>query len=312
MFVSDIINRMIARYTHGDIVWIDLESPTQGEVREMMKEFDVDPLIAEELLTPTLKPKVDSMPDYLYLILHFPAIRESNSLDSKHEIDFIIGKKFIITTRYSTIDPLHEFSKMFEVKSILDRENMGDHAGFIFFYMIKKLYQSVGNELAYLSDILRDINDKIFSGQEKEMVFSISHASRDLMNFKRTLGTHKDVLSSFEIAANKFYQNFSQHISAISGEYYHIQNKLDINADIITELRETNNSLVSTKQNEIMKVLTIMAFVTFPLSLMASIFGMNTETLPIVGYKHDFWIIIGAMLVFTLIFFTYFKYKKWL
>ena len=61
-----------------------------------------------------------------------------------------------------------------------------------------------------------------------------------------------------------------------------------------------------------MKILTIMAFVTFPLSLIASIFGMNTSTLPVVGYEYDFWVIIGGMFMFTVIFFAFFKYKKWL
>lgn len=303
---------MISRYKQKDLVWIDLESPTQEEVRDLMKEFSIDPLVAEELLSPTIRSKVDFQDDYIYMILHFPVMVQLDSRESHHEIDFIVGKDFIITTRYNTIDPLNEFSKIFEVESLLDRKNMGDHAGFIFFYMIKKLYQSVENELAYLNDILKDINDRIFNGEEKEMVFHISQVSRDLLNFRRTLSTHKEVITSFGEASNKLFDNFSHHINSILGEYYHVQNKIDVNMDTITELRETNNSLVSTKQNEIMKILTIMAFVTFPLSLFASIFGMNTATLPIVGHPNDFWFIIGGMFVFTIVFFIFFKYKKWL
>ena len=70
--------------------------------------------------------------------------------------------------------------------------------------------------------------------------------------------------------------------------------------------------MVSTKQNEVMKGLAIMAFVTFPLSLIATIFGMNTHYLPIVGMRGDFWVIIGAMLFLTACFFWYFKRKRWL
>jgi magnesium transporter len=77
------------------------------------------------------------------------------------------------------------------------------------------------------------------------------------------------------------------------------------------ELRETNNSLLTTKQNETMKKLTLLAFITFPLSLIASIFEMNTVDMPIVGLQHGFWIIIGGMTVVGLAMFWYFKYKKW-
>lgn len=303
---------MITRHKHGELEWIDLESPTQEEVRDLMKEYSLDPLVAEELLSPTLRPKVDHFEGYIYTIFHFPVMVQLDGSESQHEIDFIVGKNFIITTRYNSIDPLNEFSKMFEVESLLDKENMGEHAGFIFYYMMKKLYQSVDNELAYLNDILIDINNRIFNGEEKEMVFHISQVSRDLLNFRRTLSNHKEILVSFEEVAGKLFDKFSYHVSSIMGEYYHVQNRIDVNMDNVIELRETNNSLVSTKQNEIMKILTIMAFVTFPLSLFASIFGMNTTTLPIVGHPFDFWFITGGMLIFTFVFFGFFKYKKWL
>jgi LPXTG-motif cell wall-anchored protein len=55
-----------------------------------------------------------------------------------------------------------------------------------------------------------------------------------------------------------------------------------------------------------------MAFVTFPLTLFASLFGMNTLSLPLTGYKGDFWTIVGIMSVAAVCFFTYFRYKKWL
>jgi Mg2+ and Co2+ transporter CorA len=55
-----------------------------------------------------------------------------------------------------------------------------------------------------------------------------------------------------------------------------------------------------------------MAFVTFPLSLFASIFGMNTKTLPLAGFEGDFWIILGIMVAATIFFFAFFKHKRWL
>ena len=77
------------------------------------------------------------------------------------------------------------------------------------------------------------------------------------------------------------------------------------------ELRKTNDSLLSTKQNEIMKVLTLMSFVAFPLTVIASIFGMNSN-LPIVGQSNDFLIILGIMIATAIFLFGIFKFKKWL
>lgn len=308
----NIVN-MISIYKHKHLTWVDVESPTPEEVRGLMETYNIDPLVGDELLLPTLKPKVDTFSNFIYLILHFPAFKHTHSGNINQEIDFIIGKDFLITTRYDIVDPLHKFSKVFEVNSVLDKSDIGDHAGFLFFYMVRKLYKSLEHEIEFIEDSLEIIEEDIFEGKEKEMVMALSNVSRDLLNLKQALDPHQEILTSFSDAGRVFFgDNFSNHLSSIMGEYYRVKNSVLTHNESLHELRETNNSLLSTKQNEVMKILTIMAFVTFPLSLFASIFGMNTSYLPIVGGPNDFWIITGGMLMATILFFTYFKKKKWL
>ena len=98
----------------------------------------------------------------------------------------------------------------------------------------------------------------------------------------------------------------------VIGSNIRVWNVLENHRELINSIEQTNNSLLSTKQNETMKILTIMAFITFPLSLIASIFGMNTLNIPIIGNVYDFWIVIGVMLGVSLVMFIYFKYKKWI
>ena len=306
---------MVTRYRHRNVTWIDLESPTSEEVRELMNEYEIHPTVAEELLLPTIKPKVELYEgQYIYLILHFPAFRHTHNTNSQNqEVDFIIGKDFLITTRYDTIDPLHKFAQLFEVNSILDKSDFASHAGYLFFYMVKKLYKALEHELAYIIDALEEVESEVFNGNEKEMVVELSRISRDLLNFKQALRLHKEILESFEVAGLGFFgSSFARELRALSSEYSRVEGGINANFDSLLELRETNNSLLFTKQNEVMKILTIMAFVTFPLSLIASIFGMNTTFLPIVGHPLDFWIIIGIMAVATTFFFIFFKHKHWL
>lgn len=300
------------RYTHGGLTWIDLESPTRNEIHALMNEFSIEPLVAEELLLPTAKPRLDVGNKMAYLILHFPALRHTHH-STEQEVDFLVGKNFIITTRYDTIDPLHKFSKVFEVDSMLDKSTLGEHAGFILFYMLKKLYGSVDHEIEFVYTALRDIDTQIFEGKEKEMVASISFVGRDLLNLRQAIEPHRDVLHSLESEGQKIFgDQFTPYLRSITNEYYRVHNHIMRNTEALHELRETNNSLLSTKQNEVMKTFTIMAFVTFPLMLITSTFGMNTHDLPIVGEPGDFWIIMGIMFGATVSFYVFFKWKKWL
>lgn len=303
---------MMERYAHNGITWIDLESPTSDEVRTLIEEYGIDPVVGEELLLPTLKPRIEAHPNFMYLILQFPALRHTH-VEKAQEIDFIVGKDFLITTRYDTIDPLHKFSKVFEVHSVVGERVIGEHAGFLFYYILRKLYKSVDHEIESIRSGLENIEAQIFQGREREMVAALSDAGRNLLNLRQTIEPHRDILRSLEFEGRSFWGDpFLPYLRALTSEYYRVHNHIMRNTESLKELRETNNSLLYTKQNEVMKILTIMAFVTFPLSLFAGIFGMNTDSMPIVGHPQDFWIITGIMLAGTAVMFGYFKHKEWL
>ncbi|KKS37801.1 MAG: Mg2 transporter protein CorA family protein [Parcubacteria group bacterium GW2011_GWD2_42_14] len=305
---------MFTRQTHGEITWIDVVSPTHDEIRDLMQEFSLDPMIADELIIPSLRNRVDARDDYFYVVLHFPTFKHLHAIASTSlELDFIVGKNWIITTRYVEIDPLHQFSRIFEMETMLDRRNMGKHTGYVFYYMLSELYKMLFDELTNINMRLDAAEDRIFEGFEKEMVQELSNISRDLLNYSQALDNHDAMLQSLETpGVALFGYEYARSVRSISGEYARLASAIKSNRESLAELRETNNSLLNTKQNEIMKIFTIMAFLTFPLSLIAAIFGMNTAAAPIIGQKWDFWIIVGIMLASALIFFSYFRYKKWI
>ncbi len=314
---------MINRHTLKDLTWLDLDSPTPDEVREVMDEYSIHPLIAEDMLAPSARPRLDVYENSIYLILHFPALKHTHSLNTNQEVDFVIGKNFLITTHYDTIDPLHKFSKVFEVRSILENDTgtapsraaslEAEHAGFLFYALIRKLYRAVIHELEFSSDALHEIEDRIFRGKERQMVVELSKISRDLLDVKTALGPHRDILEQCRDASVEFFgHTFAHHARAMLHELERVRAILENAIAVLGELRETNNSLVWTRQNEVMKVLTTMASMTFPLTLIAGIFGMNTTVLPFAGNPYDFWIVMGVMATATVILFSFFKYKQWL
>src|SRR3989344_6163983 len=128
--------------------------------------------------------------------------------------------------------------------------------------MLGRLYESLLNELAAVKESLLQIENRIFEGEERAMVICLSKVSRDLLDFKRSLSLHRDVLESFEVAGRKLLgENFAFHLRTLVGDYSRVEHLVASNAAFLSELRETNNALLSTKQNEIMKTLTILAFI---------------------------------------------------
>ncbi|MBP9710658.1 MAG: magnesium transporter CorA family protein [Candidatus Pacebacteria bacterium] len=304
---------MLTRYEQGSLTWIDLISPTNGEVRQLMEEFGLHPLVAQELLVPSQKSKVDKYEDHIYLVLNFPALRGAHQARAEQEIDFVIGKKFFITARYENINPLHSFARSFESEALMGRTKQNLQGSHLFTSMMKSLYHGLNVECDVLSERLMEIEDRIFSGDERSMVARISHVGRTMHNFKKTLTPHREMLGSMELPGEKLFgREFVYYLHSILGEYNRVERTLENLYLSLVELRETNNSLLSTKQNDIMKTFTVLTFIFLPLSFIAGLFGMNTMNNPIVGNQFDFWIILGVMAVLAIGFYLYFRRKDWL
>ncbi len=306
---------MLSTYKHNNLTWIDLESPTTDEVKSLISKYSIHPLVAEELLKPTLRPKVDINKETIYLILHFPIYNNTKRQYNSCEIDFILGKNFLITVHYASILPLYELAKIFEAEGMLGEKTLSKNSGVLFFHVIRQLYNFSENQLGIIQSKIDDISGKIFEKKPTlyDLVRKISHTRIEALDFKRIIQFHKEVFGSLEyIALKKYGGDFTHYLNNINGEYLKLWNLAESYRINIESLQQTIDSLLSHRANDIMKVLTIMAFVTFPLMLISSMFSMNASWMPIIGMKGDFWIIICIMLTITLAMFFFFKHKKWL
>jgi magnesium transporter len=304
---------MIRKHEYKDLVWIDVESPSKEELDELTESYKLHPLVENELLEPSDRSRVEAYDSHIYMILQFPLISHNGSPTLAQEIDFVLGKDFIITVHYQTIEPLYEFAKMFDVTTTLHQTKLGSHAGYLFYSMIRHLYKGLEDDIDYMSTSLKSAEKRIFNGEEREMVEVLSHISRQLLDCRISITSHREIWVSFARVSTLFFgDKYQYYANAISGEHNRIWNLFDGTKEVLKDLRETNDSLVNTKMNETMIHLTMMAFVIFPLSLIAAIFGMNTQDTPVVGNSYDFWIVIGMMFMLVVAVFGFFKHRKWL
>ena len=304
---------LMKTHTYKGITWIEAFSPKETVLNDLSETYDIDYFITNDILSPTPYLYNSRHGDALYAVFHFPIFRLDNDKKSV-ELDLIIKNKFLMTVNYDAIDSLDILSKKIETEEGMPEENGKTlPAPTLANVILKEMYMSMLNDLASLSDWIHDIEDRVYEGKEKEMVTEISLVAREIAEFRSKTHEHAQQLETLEaVGTQMFGADFTHSYEGVMRTFKQVQSQILFLTEIVTELRETNNSLVSTKQNEIMKVLTIMAFITFPLSLIASIFGMNTIDIPLVGQDGDFVIIMGIMGVSTLCMFAFFKYKKWI
>ena len=303
---------MLKNQNYKSITWVDSETPTKDEARELMEKFDLSPEVAQDILLPTFKDKITCFKDYIYLVLHFPAFKHTHNKSHRQEIDFVIGKNFIISNRYESIDAMEKYAKIFEVNSILDKNEAQIGPGELFLAMMRTIYQSLSDELDSINYLLREAEKNIFAGKEKEMVFELSKVGREIINFNHIITPHGNILETLQENSEKILgKDFALELSKIINEYHKISKILENVTEVLRELRETNNSLLSTKQNEIMKTLTVFTFFALPFGIITGFFQMNTINTPIVSNENGWFIIVGIEIIVLTTVYLIARNKKW-
>jgi len=303
---------MVEKYTQGKLTWVDALDPSSDEVREIIESYKLSPALLTHLSSTHSHLNTYSTGSCFKITMHFPIVKRTD-MNKPHEVTFIVTKEALITVRYEDMEAVHRFKKEFEVIATLYKTTKRAHGVHLLLALLNEFYDSLNAKLDYLASRQEHIEEGVFSGGEKEAVFSISDVNRRLISFKQTLKIHETMLSSARRhIADCFDEELARGLDDIEAQYRLLNRRTITISESVEALHNTNFAMLTAKQNETMKVLTIMAFITFPLTLFTSLFGMNTQTTPIVGQKGDFWIIVGIMITITIAFFAYFRYKRWI
>lgn len=309
---------MIKQFKQRNVTWIDIESPTKDDIANLITTYNLHSLVGNELIAPSHESHVDVYERYLYLVLHFPTCEICYTPNQKEkqdtqELNIILGRDFLITIHYEPLQTLEDFSRIFEAQAKIGDNRTEFHAGYLFHHIMREMYASLEVGMDFVNTDLKRVEKKVFEGKEKEMVVALADINRNLLDFRWALKPHMKILDSLDSVVGDFFDHkFNHYIRSIIGQYNQVWEMLESNREMFKEIKQTNDSLLTIKTNEIMKILTIMAFTTLPLSLFTSIFGMNTINTPIIGSTNDFWIIVTIMLVAVCLMFIFFKNRRWL
>jgi len=297
-----------------NLTWIDITDPSQDDI-DYLKSLDFHPVVLNELKHPTLRPKVEHYDSYLYMVLHFPIYHPKEKTSKSMEVDFLITKYALITVRYGKIQPLQEFWRKCEDGET--ESHFHNLSASLLYCMLQELNKFSLRQIDHITKKIDDLEEKVFieksTKNEEKLVEEISVIRRDILDFRRTIKPQDTILTSLKIRGMEFFGKSTEpYFNDIVGDHMRVWEMLDNHKETIESLQEANDSMLSNKTNRIMKLITLFAVIVFPLTLLAALFGMNTHSMPIIGMKHDFWIILGIMSTGTIVMLILFKKKKWL
>src|SRR5204862_7480072 len=134
-------------------------------------------------------------------------------------------------------------------------------------------------------------------GSAEEAVRATPNAKQEIINSPKVIRPQRSVLRDLENAKNRFMAregDLEVYFDNIVDAHERIWDMLENYKEVIEALEDTNESVISHRVNDVLRVLTVISVVLLPLTLLASVFGMNVRV-PGQGSIAAFWIIVAAM-----------------
>lgn len=285
--------------------WIDISDPNEEDLSVLREEHKVHNLILRELPVSTIRPKVEQFEDSLYMVLHFPIYNTSQDQVEDREIDFIIKENLIVTSHLeSDIEPLEELEEELKQDVNLKEKLFNEDSSQLLYHLLSKLYEFTIRELNHTERRLTETENKMFNGSQKNALKEISLLRGQIINFSRVLAPQESVLKSLREKADiLFSENVHPQFTDILGDYLRAEQIVSTQSEIIESIQVTNDSLLSSKMNEVMKTLTIIGLLAVPPSIVAALIAIRFDYLP-AGTGEYFWpiTIIALLLDIGLIF----------
>src|SRR5215213_4089335 len=297
---------------HGGLRWINIERPGPLEQGWLEDRFPFHPLDYEDVRSRNQRPKIDEYEEYLFIVLHFPVFDKAIGRLNTGELDIFVGPDYLITLPNVPLQPVEYLFERCRSSEQARDELFGKGSGYL-------LYKVVDNAFDYCFPMLRKVGNKldrleneIFEGRSQEVVRDISNVKQEIINFRKIIRPQRPVLSDLERTKQRYMaEDLEIYFDDIIDASERIWDMLENYKEVVEALEDTNESVISHRLNDILRVLTVISVVLLPLTLIASVFGMNVDV-PGQGSIHAFWIIVGVMVVIFVGSITYFRRRDWL
>ncbi len=300
------------RGTH--VTWVNVTKTSREELAALKRRFRFHDIDLRECLPPLQRPKLIERPSYLFMILLFPVFNRATREIRLAEIDFFIGKNFVVTVHEDELPVLSDTFKKLHADRAFRAALLDEDQARLLYELLDRLLDGCFPMLTHILNDIDDIEARMTEVRNRETIHEIFRIKTNLVNFKKAVQPHKMVIRKLIGAAPTFFptEKLLAYFQNLVDHTNEIWDDLESHSDTLDAIEDTHISLLNFRASDTMRVLTIFAVIVFPLTLIATIFGMNTKNTPIVGNPLDFWIIVSLMTAGTLGMLTYFKWKRWL
>src|SRR3954453_5352502 len=291
--------------------WINIERPRLADRAWLEEDFDFHPLDYEEVLPPNQRPKGDEYDGFLFVVLHFPRFDKAISRLNAAELDVFVGPDYVIKLPNGRLDAVEYLFERCRTREELRDQIFSKGPGYLLYRIVDDCVDSAFPMLNKIGNKLERIEDDIFEGGGREVVRDISEAKQEIINFRKIVRPQRAALKDLERTKRYIPEDLEVYFDDINDASERIWDMLENFKEVSEALEATNESALSHRLNDVLRVLTAMSVIFLPLTLISGIWGMNTHV-PGEQAWGGFWGVIGFMLAVLVAMVLFCRRRGWL
>jgi magnesium transporter len=292
--------------------WVNIERPRAADQAWMEERFDFHPLDYEDVFSRNQRPKVDEYDDYLFIVLHFPRYDKSVGRLNAAEVDLFVGPDYLITIPNEPLQPIEYLFERCRTNEELRESLFSKGPGYLLYKIVDELVDSSFPMLRKIGNKLERIEEEIFEGASAEVVRDISNVKQEIINFRKVVRPQRAAIQDLERNKARYIaEDFDVYFEDINDASERVWDMLENYKEVVEALEDTNESQIAHQANATFRVLTAISVIVLPLTLVASIWGMNVRV-PGEGNLTAFFLVLGLMLAMLVGLIAYFRRRGWL
>jgi magnesium transporter len=294
----------------GIWVWVDLDHPTPQESRILVDTFKFHELAVEDAISEIHHPKVESYGDYLYVILHGIDFKAREHCFQTQDVDFFLGANYLVTVHPGVS---RSIGKVGDVCTRNSRV-LGEGPVALLHRIVDTMVDNYRPEVDKLTERLDKLEKEVFNKPDVALGRQILNFKRDVASLRRVVLPQRDVVGRL---ARREFAMISEALSYRFRDVYdhlvRLADEATLFHDRVTSLMEAHLSMLSNQLNSVMKVLTVIATIFMPLTVLTGLYGMNVE-LPVLpgGARVQFWWVFLLMLAISAVMLWFFRRRRWI
>jgi magnesium transporter len=300
--------------TGSGLRWIHIERPASSDGEWLQKEFGFHALDLEDVFSRNQRPKLDTYDDYLFLVMQFPVFEKTRKRLVSVELDLFIGPDYLVTLPNNELPPVQALFERFQEREDLRVATFSKGSGYLLYEIIDRCVDASFPMLRKMGLRLDQLEDDIFEQERpSEVVRDINDLKQEIISFRRIVRPQRAVLGDLEKTKQRYLaEEMEIYFDDISDAAERIWDIIENYKEVIDSLESTNESVLTHRVNDVLRLLTAMSVVLLPGTLIASIFGMNVD-LPGDPERSGlvyFWIILAVILLTIVISLAWFRRRR--